>query len=85
VDLHGVSHFGEEEKALIRWEWIERIEIDHGSVVVRSASDTIIFPPGAFGLAAERLADELRRASSIQDRSDVITGLSGGSAGADAE
>jgi len=79
VDLHGVSLFGAgDEKALIRWEWVEGIEVAHGSVVVRSASDTIVLPPGAFGLGAEALADELLRARSIQDRSDVIHRLSGG-------
>ncbi len=80
VDLHGVSLFGAgDEKMLIRWEWIEGIEVDRGSVQVRSAADTIDLPAGAFGLDADALADELRRARSIQDRSDVIRRLSGGS------
>lgn len=81
VDLHGVSLFGAgDEKALIRWEWVEGVEVTHGSVVVRSATDTITFPPGAFGLPADTLADQLLRARSIQDRSEVIGRLSGGSA-----
>lgn len=82
VDLHGVSFFGAgDEKVLIRWEWVEGIEVDHASVVVRSATDTISLPSGAFGLAPEDLADELRRGRSIQDRSDVIGRLSGGPTG----
>lgn len=81
VDLHGVSLFGAgDEKVLIRWEWVEGVEVGHGSVVVRSATDTITLPSGAFGLAADALADELLRARSIQDRSDVIRRLSGGDA-----
>ncbi len=79
VDLHGVSLFGAgDEKVLIRWEWVEGIDIDRGSVHVRSATDTIDMPAGAFGLDAGALAGELLRARSIQDRSDVIRRLSGG-------
>lgn len=85
VDLHGVSFFGAgDEKVLIRWEWVEGIDVDLGEVVVRSATDTITFPAGAFGLRPEGLAEELRAARSIQDRSDVIRRLSGGTAGAGA-
>jgi len=83
VDLHGVSMFGAgDEKALIRWEWVEGIEVDHDSVVVRSAAATVTFPPQSFGLAADILAGELRRAGLLQDRADVIHRLSGGPAGA---
>ncbi|HEX2047870.1 MAG TPA: hypothetical protein VHF27_08900 [Acidimicrobiales bacterium] len=76
VDLHGVSLFGSgDEKSLIRWEWVEGIEVDRGSVVVRGSEDTIVLPSGAFGLEAEVLAEELERARAIQDRSDVIRRL----------
>ncbi len=81
VDLHGVSLFGAAgEKALIRWEWMEGIDVDRGAVVVRSATDTITLPSGAFGLAADDLVAELRRARSIQDRSEVIGRLGGSGA-----
>lgn len=73
VDLHGVSAFGAgDERALIRWEWVEAIEVDKGAVLVRGADETIVLPSGAFGLAAEELAAELGRARSIVDRPDVI-------------
>lgn len=76
VDLHGVSEFGAgDERALIRWEWVEAIEIEHGSVVVRGAEEAIVMPSGAFGLVAEELAGELERARAIHNRSDVIARL----------
>ncbi len=79
VDLHGVSAFGAgDERSLIRWEWVEGIEVDRGSVVVRGAEDSIVLPSGSFGLDAARLAEELERARAIQDRSDVIRRLSVG-------
>ena len=82
VDLHGVSLFGAGgEKALIRWEWVEGIEVEQGSVLVRSASDTIALPSGSFGLAPGDLAAELRRARSIQDRPEVIGRLRGAGTG----
>lgn len=86
VDLHGVSLFGAgDEKSLIRWEWVEAIELDRGSVVVRGSEDTIVLPSGSFGLEAEVLAGELERARAIQSRSDVIRRLSmGGRDGGDA-
>ena len=63
VDLHGVSEFGSgEEHTLLRWEWVEAIEIDRGSVVVRGGDESIVLPSGAFGLAAKELADELEEA-----------------------
>ncbi len=85
VDLHGVSEFGAGgEKSLIRWEWVEDITVDGGSVVVRGAADSIVLPPGSFGLEAGRLAGELQRARAIRDRSDVIGRLStGGGDGGD--
>lgn len=79
VDLHGVSAFGAgDDRALIRWEWVEAIDVERGSVVVRSADDSIVLPSGAFGLETEDLADELQRARGIENRSDVILRLSGG-------
>lgn len=79
VDLHGVSLFGAGgEKSLIRWEWVEGVEVDRGCVVVRSATDTITLPAGAFGLSPENLAVEMRRARSIVDRPEAISRLSGG-------
>ena len=77
VDLHGISAFGAgDERSLIRWEWVEVIELERGSVVVRGAEDSIVLPSGAFGLAARALAEELERARAIENRSDVIRRLS---------
>lgn len=79
VDLHGVSAFGAgEERALIRWEWVEGIDVSDREVVVRAATERITLPTGAFGLAPGELAAELERARGIQDRSDVIRRLSSG-------
>jgi hypothetical protein len=79
VDLHGVSSFGAgDERALIRWEWVEGIDVEKGSVIVRGAEDSIVLPSGAFGMEAELLAEELELARSIQSRSDVILRLSSG-------
>jgi hypothetical protein len=79
VDLHGVSMFGAgDERSLIRWEWVEAIAIERGSVVVRSADGTITIPSGSFGLAPEQLAGELEQARDIRTRSEVIRRLSGG-------
>ena len=86
VDLHGVSLFGAgDEKSLIRWEWVEGIEVERGSVVVRGSEDTIVLPSGSFGMEAKVLAEELERARAIQNRSDVIRRLSegGGDGGGD--
>jgi hypothetical protein len=78
VDLHGVSQFGPgDERTLIRWEWIETIQAENG-VVVRSASEAVLFPSGAFGLAPGTLAEQLESARSIQNRSDIIGLLAGG-------
>jgi hypothetical protein len=76
VDLHGVSEFGAgDERALIRWEWVEAIAVERGSVVVRGADEVIVMPSGAFGLATDDLAEELERARAIHNRSDVIARL----------
>ena len=76
VDLHGVSEFGAgDARALIRWEWVEAIEVDRGAVVVRGAEESISMPSGAFGMEAEELAAELERARAIHHRSDVIARL----------
>lgn len=77
VDLHGISMFGAgDEKSLIRWEWVEAIEVDRSGVVVRSADDSIVLPDGSFGLEPNDLAGELERARNIRVRSDVIRRLS---------
>ena len=79
VDLHGISMFGAgDEKALIRWEWIEAIEVDRAGVVVRGADDSITLPDGSFGFGSQELAGELERARNIRVRSDVIRRLSSG-------
>jgi len=76
VDLHGVSEFGAgDERALIRWEWVDTIQVDRGSVHVRGAEESIVMPSGAFGMGAEELASELERARAIHTRSDVIARL----------
>jgi hypothetical protein len=76
VDLHGVSRFGPRSghHTLIRWEWIEDIVVGDG-VNVRSAGDTVNFPPGAFGLEPAELAERLRAARGIEQRTDVIASL----------
>lgn len=76
VDLHGVSEFGAgDERSLIRWEWVEAIDVERGSVVVRGAEEAIVLPSGAFGLGTDELAQELERARAIHNRSDVIARL----------
>lgn len=84
VDLHGVSAFGAgDERALIRWEWVEGIDIERGSVVVRGSEDTIVLPAGSFGFPTKELAEQLELARGIQNRSDVIRRLSGGGSDSD--
>jgi hypothetical protein len=79
VDLHGISAFGAgDDRVLIRWEWIESIGTERGSVVVRAADDSIVLPDGAYGLGVQALADELEKARGITARSDVIRRLSSG-------
>jgi len=79
VDLHGVSEFGAgDERALIRWEWVEAIGVERDTVVVKGAEETIVMPAGAFGLGADDLAQELERARAIHNRSEVIGRLGSG-------
>jgi hypothetical protein len=79
VDLHGISAFGPGDRhTLIRFEWVESIEAgDDGTVVVRSSTESVLLPPGAFGLAPADLARRLEEARSIQRRADVIGQLTG--------
>ena len=82
VDLHGVSMFGAgDEKALIRWEWVEAVVVERGSVVVRSADEAITIPSGSFGLSPATLAGELELARNIRTRPDVIARLGAGNGG----
>lgn len=82
VDLHGVSAFASgDQRTLIRWEWVDAIEVDRDSVVVRGGDDSIVLPSGAFGLAPAKLAAELEEARAIQYRPDVIGRLSVGADG----
>lgn len=75
VDLHGVSVVGlDGERQVMRWEWIESITAGEG-VTVAGGGRTVAVPGGAFGLAADELAERLRTAGSIVDRSDVIAEL----------
>ncbi len=77
VDLHGVSAFGAgDQRALIRWEWVEGIVVERGGVVVRGSEDSIVLPSGSFGMEPKQLAEELERARAIHHRSDVIRRLS---------
>jgi hypothetical protein len=78
VDLHGISVFGPAgERTLIRWEWIQDIEVDD-AVHVRSAGSTLTLPSGAFGLTPPRLAERLQAAQSLHDRADIIEELGAG-------
>jgi hypothetical protein len=78
VDLHGVSRLGPgDARTLIRWEWIESIAVS-GGVVVRSATEEVVLPSGAFGVDCDALVEELENARSIQHRADVIGRLAGG-------
>ncbi len=75
VDLHGVSMLGPgDERTMIRWEWVEAIEVD-GEVSVRSATDEVRFPRGAFGIDAPTLAQRLEEARSIVSRTEAISAL----------
>lgn len=78
VDLHGVSTFGPgEERTLIRWEWVDSIGVEEGSVVVSSTKERITVPDGAFGFSAHDLAERLEAARSITRRPEVIGELQG--------
>ena len=73
VDLHGVSCYGPgEAHTAIRWEWIEAISVATGGVQVRSASDTITLPSGAFGFEPGALGKRLEEARSITRRPEII-------------
>jgi len=75
VDLHGVSMFGPgERRTMIRWEWVEAIDAE-GDVTVRSATDAVCFPGGAFGIDAATLAKLLHEARSIETRTEAISAL----------
>ncbi len=77
VDLHGVSVFGPgDHHQAIRWEWIDSIRVA-GGVVVTGKGAEILLPPGAFGLAPDALADCLREAGDIVNRTEVIGRLGG--------
>jgi len=79
IDLHGVSSLGAgDDRALIRWEWVEGIDVERGAVTVRGSEDSIVFPSGAFGITPQALAGELELARGIRSRSDVILRLSSG-------
>ena len=72
IDLHGVSVFGPgDQHEVVRWEWVEAIEVGKG-VVVQGAGHRIDIPPGAFGLDPATLAEHLRQAGSIEQRTEVI-------------
>jgi hypothetical protein len=73
VDLHGVSCFGPGTKrTAIRWEWIEKIETSTGAVDVRSATEHVSLPSGAFGFEPDALAQRLEEARSITRRPEII-------------
>lgn len=76
VDLHGVSLFGPgNARRLLRWEWIQEIVAGDG-VRVRSATEEISLPAGAFHLSPHDLAQLLEEARSIGPRATVIARLS---------
>ena len=73
VDLHGVSMFGAGgERTLIRWEWVDTIGVEEGTVVVASNKERVTFPSGAFGFDAPSLAVRLEEARSITRRPEII-------------
>jgi hypothetical protein len=77
VDLHGVSVFGPgDKKVLIRWEWVDTIAVEEGSVHVRSTTERVTFPAGAFGFEPAALAERLEEARSITRRPEIIGELS---------
>ncbi len=76
VDLHGVSVTGPgDARTVIRWEWIESIEVADG-VDVRSAKARVHVPAGAFGCSPERLCTLLDEVRALERRPDVIEELS---------
>ncbi len=73
VDLHGVSSAGPgDNRTAIRWEWIEEITTGAEGVEVRSTSERVTFPPGAFGFDPPALAQRLEEARSIVRRPEII-------------
>ncbi|MFN2505883.1 MAG: hypothetical protein ABR540_16930 [Acidimicrobiales bacterium] len=73
VDLHGVSTFGPgDQRTLIRWEWVDTIEVEERAVAVTSAKDRILIPSGAFGFGHNDLASRLEEARSITRRPEII-------------
>ncbi|MGH9225905.1 MAG: hypothetical protein ACRD2W_19430 [Acidimicrobiales bacterium] len=73
VDLHGISTFGPgDQRIAIRWEWVEDIEVQGGGVDVRSATEHVLLPSGAFGFEPQALADRLQEARSIVRRPEII-------------
>ncbi len=79
VDLHGVSAYGPgDRRTAIRWEWIEAVSIVDGAVNVRSATESVTFPSGAFGFDPAALAERLEEARSITRRPEIIGELAAG-------
>lgn len=75
VDLHGVSLLGPgDRRTMIRWEWVEAIEVADG-VTVRSASDEVRIPRRAFGMDPASLGRQLEEARSITARGEAIARL----------
>ncbi|MGI9032211.1 MAG: hypothetical protein ACR2HY_00705 [Acidimicrobiales bacterium] len=75
VDLHGVSQLGPgDRRTMIRWEWIEAIDVD-GGVIVRSPTEQVRFPAGAFDTTPDALAGCLTEARSIDLRPGAIARL----------
>jgi len=75
VDLHGVSLLGPgDQRTVIRWEWVEAIEVADG-VTVRSATDEVRIPRGAFGTDPASLGELLEQGRSIVTRGDAIARL----------
>lgn len=73
VDLHGVSTYGpKDQRTLIRWEWVDAIAVEEGNVIVRSTTEHVTFPAGAFGFEPETLAQRLEEARSITRRPEII-------------
>lgn len=73
VDLHGVSCYGpKDNRTIIRWEWVEEIAVHGESVDVKSASETVTIPAGAFGFDPAGLGQRLEEARSITRRPEII-------------
>ncbi|MFN2388791.1 MAG: hypothetical protein ABR575_04195 [Actinomycetota bacterium] len=76
IDLHGVSTGAPGSRRVIRWEWIESIDVRKDGLVIRASRGAIELPDGTFGLESERLAELLEAARAIERRADVIGRLS---------